>query len=192
MELTAEQRTNLKRTGIAIAVLVLVSVGSFTAGRFSAPLEVKTVEVERWKTLDIKTEDITRGMTFATEVKRTVYKNVVTTVSATPDAGTTTTITDNSIEHVSENTNGSATESERRVEVVEVEREVVREKIVTLRPNWRVGVLVGASLREPLLPIAGPLVAGPHAELRIAQSPFMVGVWVLTAGSAGVSFSGEF
>lgn len=186
MELTTEQRTNLKRTLIAIAVLVLVSVGSFSAGRFSAPLEVKTLEVEKVVYQSLMTEDVTRGMSFTKVEQRTVYKNVVTTVVETPDVGTITTVSDNSIEKFGASETGTATETESRTETIVVEREVIKEKTVTLQPDWSVGVLVGTSfdvLDKPFLPIAGPLIVGLEAERRIVGG-FYLGVW-LTNDSAG-------
>ncbi len=191
MELTAGQRTNLKRTGIAIAVLVLASVGSFTAGRFSAPLEVKTLEIEKIVYKSLTTEDITRGMSFTKSENRTVYRNVVTTVYVSPDAGTTTTIADNSIEHVGALEEGSVTETEARTEIVTAEREVLREKIVTLRPDWRVSGLVGASIQPPFVPIAGPLVFGLSGERRIIGG-VSAGLWINTFGAIGAVVSGEF
>lgn len=181
--LTPEQRTNLKRTGIAIAVLVLVAVGAFSAGRFSAPLEVKTIEVDRWKTLGLTTEDITRNMTFAKEVQKTVWKNVVTTIVVTPDAGTTTTIADNSIERIGSTENVTVIEQEARTSVVTEERERIVEKTMTLQPDWSVGVIVGVSFNQPFLPISGPLIIGVEGERRIIGG-FYLGGW-LTNNSAG-------
>lgn len=68
----------------------------------------------------------------------------------------------------------------------EVKRETVK------RPDWRVGVQVGASLRDPALPIAGPLVIGVSVDARIAKTPFSVGLWGNTVGAAGVAVGGEF
>lgn len=191
MELTTEQRTTIKRAGIASVVIALVSVGSFTAGRFSAPLKVETREVERFSVLDLKTEDITRGMSFTKVDQRVIYKNIVTTVAESHDAGTVTTITDTSIERYGGALDGFVTEQEARVEVVHADREVLVEKTVTLQPDWRIGVLAGASLREPLIPIASSLVLGVSIERRIAGG-FGCGAWLLTAGAAGAICSIAF
>lgn len=59
------------------------------------------------------------------------------------------------------------------------------------RPQWHVGILAGGSLTSPLLPIAGPLVLGVHAERRIA-GPVWAGIWALSGGSAGASVTLEF
>lgn len=58
-------------------------------------------------------------------------------------------------------------------------------------PNWRIGVLVGATWKEPALPVAGPLVLGVHAERRIV-GPISAGAWGTTQGAVGVSVTGEF
>ncbi len=64
--------------------------------------------------------------------------------------------------------------------------------VTTLRPNWRVGVLVGASFQAPLLPISGPLVIGAEAQYRIAGG-LWAGLWTLPQhGAIGVSVSFEF
>lgn len=177
----------LKRWLLFVLVLLLCVAAAFSAGRFTAPERVETREVDRWRTLDLTTTDLTRGFTFAREVKVTRWRDVVTTIT---DAGIT--IADKTIEHETSSESGTVTEELRRVEIVEVERERVVEKTVTVRPSWRVSILAGASLRDPLVPIAGPLVLGATVEGRIAQSPLSVGGWINTVGAAGVSFSGEF
>ena len=58
-------------------------------------------------------------------------------------------------------------------------------------PDWRVGVLVGATWKEPALVISGPLVLGVQVERRML-GPFSLGVWGTTQGAAGASISGEF
>ncbi len=196
--MTPEQQTTAKRVGIGLAIGVALLVAAFSAGRFSAPLQVKTVEVERWQTLDLTTTDLTRGFTFAQTVERTVFRDVVTVVTkavpatpTTPEVPEKTTITDKTIEHEGTATAQTATEVEHKVETVTVEREKIVEKTVTLRPDWRVGVLAGASLRGPLLPIAGPLVIGVSAERRILGG-VSAGIWVNTVGAAGASVSVEF
>ena len=52
-------------------------------------------------------------------------------------------------------------------------------------------MLVGASLREPLVPIAGPLVLGASVERRIVGG-LSAGAWLNTVGAAGASVSLEF
>lgn len=198
--LTEEQQGNLKKVGIAVGVLVLVAVGSFSAGRFSAPLKTEVHEVEKvvekivFK--DMTVEDITKNFTFAKTVEKTVYKNITTTIiAATPTTPATTVITDNSIEHEGAVEKTTKEEKDTKVQIVEhqtvVEKVVEKTVTVTLRPDWRVGLLVGASLREPLLPIAGPLVFGLSGERRIIGG-LSVGAWGGTWGAFGGSASFEF
>lgn len=188
--LTPEQTTWAKRGGAALAVLLLL-VLAFSAGRFSAPLQVQEREVEKLVYRDLSTEDITRGYTFTRVEQRTVYRNVVTTITVTPDAGTVTTTADNTVEHYGGQLDGAVTEQEARVELVQAEREVLVEKIATLRPDWRVGAQVGASLQPPALVIAGPLVLGASVERRILGG-VSAGLWANTAGAGGASVSVEF
>lgn len=81
----------------------------------------------------------------------------------------------------SASTSGSAKHVEQRRDVA----------VTAYRPQWRVSVLAGGTLRDPLLPIAGPLVPGLGAERRIA-GPVWLGAWALSAGAAGLSLSVEF
>lgn len=172
------------RRGVVIS-LVSLAVG-LAAGRFSAPERVETRDVDRWHTLDLKTEDITRGMTFARTVEVTRWRNVVTTIT---DAGTT--ITDKTIEHEGSTENTATTEQLHRVEVVEVERERVVEKTVTVRPQFRASLLAGASLREPWLVLSGPLVLGLQFDVRLFGG-LSLGLWINTFGAAGGAVSLEF
>lgn len=184
--MTEEQTTKVKRAlSYVLVALVALAVG-LAAGRFAAPAVVETKEVERLVYRDLSVTDITRGFTFARTVERTVWRNVTTTVT---DAGTTT--VDLTTEHEGAAESGTVTEQLHRVEIVEVERAVIREKTVTLQPDWRVGAQVGASWNAPLVPIAGPLVLGLSAERRIVGG-LSAGVWVNTVGAAGGSLSLAF
>lgn len=176
--MTTEQRTQLQRAGIALAGVLLLVVG-FSAGRFSAPAQVS--ERVEYKTLAV--DDITRGYTFAKKVEVTRWRSVVTSIT---DAGTTT-ITENSGEHEGALANGGGHEQVKRSESTEGKTE----KITTLRPDWRVGLQVGASLRPPALPITGPLVIGVSVERRIL-SGVSAGLWANTVGAGGASVSVEF
>lgn len=182
-----EQRTHLQRAGIALAGVVLLVVG-FSAGRFSGPSEVR--EVERVVYRDLLTEDITRGYTFAKTVQKTVWRNVVT---ATTDAGTTT--TDLSIEHHGATTAATGTETGKRTEDHQGERET--EKTTKTLPDWRLGALVGGRFS------GGPagLVVGGIAERRIIGG-ISLGLWgmaevettkpAIAGASAGGVLSVEF
>lgn len=172
---------------MALAAVLLLAVG-FAAGRYSAPLQVEVREVEREKLVfrELATEDIVKGMSFAKSVEKTVWRNVETR----PD-GTTV---DRSVVHEGARTDSTSSETARRTEerAGESSREKSSVTITTLRPSWSVGVLVGATWKEPALPVAGPLVLGATAEIRLAQTPFLLGVWGTTQGALGASLRGEF
>ncbi len=194
--MTPEQRVvfwSSWRKGVVLGLVALVICAlAFSAGRFSAPEVVQTRDVDHWKTLDLRTEDITRGFTFARQVEVTRWRDVKTKITTTPDAGTVTEITDNTIEHEGAIESGSVTEQLRRVEIVEVERIVEKEVTVTLRPTWRVSGFIGASVVQPLFPIAGPLVVGGSAEHRITGG-VSAGGWIIPQlGAGGFVASGEF
>lgn len=152
-----------------------LGVACFAAGRGTAPLQVS----ERVEYRSLAVEDITRGYTFATQ--RVVYRNIVTTIT---DAGTT--ITDKSIEREAART--ESTENVSRTESTEKKSE----HVTTLRPAWSIGLQVGASLVKPALPLTGPLVIGASVDFRIAQSPFLIGVWANTVGTGGAELRTEF
>jgi len=181
--MTPAQRTHLQRAGIALAAVLLLVVG-FSAGRFSAPLQVETREVERVVFKDLLVEDITKGFTFARTIEKTVWRNVETR----PD-GTTV---DRSIERHGGTTAATVTETTKRTEEHAGQREVEKVTITTLRPSWSIGLLVGATWKEPALPIAGPLVLGATVDLRLGQTPFSVGAWGTTQGAFGAIGRAEF
>lgn len=169
--------TTRQRIAIALGA-VLALVGAFSVGRFTAPREVET-RVE-WR--DLSTQELTKGMNFTRVVTRVVRRDVVTTIT---DAGTT--ITDRSIEREGDDTAARETETAKRTD----SSEGVQVRTVTVQPAWRVALQAGASLREPAIPLTGPLVLGVQVEHRIAGG-VSAGVWANTVGAAGVSLSAEF
>lgn len=160
------------------AVLVAVALVAFSAGRFTAPERVET----RVEFRELSVEELTRGMNFTRTVTRTIYRDVTTTIT---DAGTT--ITDRTVEREGDDTHRAETLAGSRS--TEAAGETVR--TVTVRPDWRVGVLAGASLRDPALPLSGPLVLGVEVDRRIVGG-VSAGVWANTVGAAGVAVSVEF
>lgn len=151
---------------LALAVGILLAlVGAFSAGRFTAPERVQTVD--RWNTLDLTTQDLTRGYTFARTVERTVWRNVTTT---TTDAGTVT--VDRTVEHEGSATASTSTERDQSTRSSTQASEQTRQ--VTLRPDWRAGALVGGRFS------AGPagVVAGGIVERRILGG-VSAGLWGL-------------
>ncbi len=90
--------------------------------------------------------------------------------------------------------------SERETERAELVRDVERKtdtraetaKVTISRPDWRIGVHLGATWKEPALKLGDtPLVVGGSIERRII-GPFSLGAWGSTMGAAGLSVSGEF
>lgn len=170
--MTARQR-------IAIALGAVLALGlAFSAGRFTAPREVET-RVD-WR--DLSTAELTRGMNFTRTVTRTVYRDVVTVVT---DAGTT--ITDRTIEREGDDTAARETLAAKRTD----SSTGTSSRTVTAQPAWRVALQAGASMREPAIPLTGPLVLGVQVEHRIAGG-VSAGVWANTVGAAGVVLSAEF
>lgn len=170
----------MKRYLITLLVALLCCVGSFFAGRFTGPAQVET-RIE-WR--DLLVEDLTRGLATKKQEQRTTRRNVVTTI--TPDAGTV--IVDTSVEVIGSTETRDETSSEKRT----VDHGVERVEVVTNRPDWRVSLQVGASLRPPALPITGPLVLGAAVEARVAKTPVWIGAWGNTVGAAGGQVSLEF
>lgn len=182
--MTPEQRTHLQRAGIAVAAVLLLVVG-FSAGRFSAPLQVQEREVEKLVYRDLTVEDLTRGMTFTRQVEVTRWRNVTTT---TTDAGTV--VVDRTIEREGAQESSSSTEARRTTEERAGTQERERERTTTLQPDWRIGVQVGAALK-PAMVITGPLVIGASVERRILGG-VSAGLWANTVGAGGASISVEF
>lgn len=161
-----------------ITALVVLLGLSFSAGRFTAPVKTDVREVEKvvWK--DRVVEKVVTKR--AKAVDRVVYVDRVVLPSGEVREKTSTRTLTDARELVD---SGKTSESAGKAES--------SSSSTTVRPDWRVGALAGASLREPLVPIAGPLVIGAHVERRII-GPFTVGVWGLTSGAFGVSATGEF
>lgn len=174
----ALQNPNVRRALVAVGV-ALALAGAFSAGRFSAPEKVRTLEVERVVWRDKVVEKVVTQK--AKAIDRVVYVDrVVTPDGAVREQRTTRTLTDAREITDSGKTTESSGESSRRAE-----------SVTTLRPDWRVGVLAGASLQAPAVPLAGPLVIGVEVERRILGG-VSAGVWANTSGAAGALVSVEF
>lgn len=167
----------LKERVAFVVAIVAFSVGAFFAGRASAPEPETKVEFK-----SLLVEDLTRGLDTKKARSRIVQRNVVTT---TTDAGTVT--VDKTTEHETDSELTTLTETSNKS--VDTSNKI---SIASTQANWRVGVQAGASLREPSLVIAGPLVIGASVEARIAKTPMSVGLWANTVGAGGVSLSVEF
>lgn len=173
----------MNRYLIAGVVVLVALVGAFSAGRFSAPLRVETREVEKVVFKDrIVEKVVTVEVKGKTETK-VVYRDRVITKDGT--------ITEHEVEKTATKEDTTRTGNSDTTTTHDGSSEHLSEKVVTLRPNWRVGALVGASIRDPLLPIAGPLVIGLEIDYRIVGG-LSVGIWANTFGAAGVALAFEF
>lgn len=171
------------RIAVAVGVSIALLAGAFSIGRFTAPVVTETRDVERVVYKDRVVEKVVTVQAAAKVVTRVVYRDKVTT----PDGTITERETETTGEH--ENTD-TTTETDT---VADRASETVTEhtKTVTLRPQWRVSLLTGASLRDPFIPLAGPLVLGAEVDYRIAGG-LSAGLWVNTVGAAGLSLALEF
>lgn len=182
----------IKRYLLILGAVLLAAGLGFSAGAFFGPERVETREVEKLVYRDLAVEDLTRGLAFVKTEVREVRRDVVTVITVTPDAGTTTTVTDRSVERTGE-AEALRVEEQRIVyRDRDVERRVEVERSVTVRPDWAVGGLVGATWKEPALRLGDtPLVLGVTAERRIVGGVWL-GLWGTTQGAGGVSVKGEF
>lgn len=163
---------------IAAAVAAVLITLAFFGGRYSAPEVVQTRDVER---VVYKDRVVEKVVTVEKKAEtKIVYRDRVITK-------------DRIVEHEVERSD-TGTDTTIKGETLSTrEGETVHEttKTVTLRSDWRVSLLAGASLRPPLLTIAGPLVLGFEIDRRVIGG-ISVGVWLNTYGAAGASLSVEF
>lgn len=168
----------------AIALGALISIaGAFSAGRFSAPLEVQTKEVEKLVYQDRVVEKVVTVEVKARAETKIVYRDRIVTKEGT--------VTEHIVERTDTKEDTKANSTAESTSTVAVETSVIKERTEILRPQWRVGVLAGASLSKPFVPVAGPLVLGLQVDLRIVGG-LSLGVWVNTVGAAGGAVSLEF
>ncbi len=174
---------NLPRGGLIAAGVVLALVGAFVGGRFSAPEQIRYEEHETLTTH----EATVYTKVLRVEVVKHETKVVVRDRIVSPDG----TVREHEEERSSTDERAVTDAHEAETKTVEVfrDRDVVR--TVTLRPDWRVGVLAGGSLQKPWLPIAGPLVLGIQVDRRIIGG-LSAGVWANTGGAAGLAVAFEF
>jgi hypothetical protein len=173
--MTPEQREKLKRAAWIGLWLIVANLGGVIVGRFLAPAQVETREVERLVYRDLTVEDLTRGMTFAREVHVTRWRNVTTTITVTPDAGTTTTITDRTVEREGTAESSSSTETRRTTEDHAGQRDTERVSKPALT-SGSLGALVGATWTE-LAPAPSVVTFGVLGDLRLGRTPCFVGGW---------------
>lgn len=188
-----EQPVTVSRRNAAIgagAVLVLL-VAAFFAGRFAGPEKVVEKAVEKVVTKVEYQDRVVEKIVTVKEAAKTEQRVVYVDRVITKEGEVRERIVEKTVEveRKTENTEGNKTEATTAREDKAAEK--VTEKSVTARPDWRVGLLLGAQWPKPLLPIYGPLVLGAYGERRIIGG-FSLGLWVNTGGAAGVSASMEF
>jgi hypothetical protein len=185
-----------------IVVCVLACVGSFWAGRRTAPVEtkyvekqvivekevIKTVEVE--KKVDEKKKDEAVAKNVHKERTEVTHPDGTKEVKETVDVNATKVVKEVQIQYV---------DRIQTVEkVVEVEKKVEIEKVVkNPLPDWGVQARVGVDISAILNPTrGGPVVIGLEVDRRII-GPFKAGVWAQTNTTfnqwqAGLSVGAEF
>lgn len=169
---------------IAAAVVLAALAAAFSAGRFSAPMRVETRETERLVYRDRVVEKIVT----VTVAAKTVYVDRVIDRVTTAAGTVTERITEKTATKADATVTANASKDTARAS--DSARESV--SVTTNRPGWRVGILAGAALQQPLLPIAGPLTLGVHAERRIIGGVW-IGAWTLPqSGAVGASVALEF
>jgi hypothetical protein len=101
------------------------------------------------------------------------------------------TVTEHEVEKTDTKTDSTKTDDGVKVSDRAETSESTHTQTVTLRPNWRVTLDVGASWPKPLVPIAGPLVLGARVDYRV-YGGLTAGLWINTFGAAGLGVSFEF
>lgn len=167
-----------RRAYVGCAWLVTLAA-AFSAGRFSAPLEVQTVDKVVWK----EREQTNTAET--TKKAKAKLKKVVTDTVKRPDG----TVVVKRVETVDERS--GVERMAEGVTVRDVAGDSVKQTTTTLRPNWRVTLQVGASWQPPALTFAGPIVVGAQVDRRI-YGGLTAGVWFNTFGAGGLGASMEF
>jgi hypothetical protein len=143
-------------------------------------VEIQTHEVVTYRERIVEKRVEVKGET----VER--IRVVTRTIWATPDTGTVTQ------EREVEGSRDVLVQANKDVTVEDIQgtREAVRLETPVL-PHWHVALLAGGSLREPLLPLAGPLALGLRVDYRLG-GPFWAGAWALSSGQAGLALGVTF
>lgn len=172
-----------KRRLLIAAGVALALVGAFSAGRFSAPLKVQTIETVKTVFQDRVVEKIKTVEVQAKAETKIVYRDRVVTKDGT--------VTEHTVEKTDTKSEDVKKGSDDELATHTGSTETLKQTTTTLRPDWRVGILVGGQLGKPFLPIAGPLTVGLQVDRRIIGG-LSVGVWAFSGGSAGLGVSFEF
>lgn len=168
-----------KRRAYVGGAWLLTLAAAFSAGRFSAPLEVQTVDKVVWK------EREQSNTAETTKKAKAKAKKVVTDTVKKPDG----TVVIKRVETVDEKS--GVEKMAEGVVVRDVAGDSLKQTTTTLRPDWRVTLQVGASWQTPALNFAGPVVVGAQVDRRI-YGGLTGGLWFNTFGAAGAGLSMEF
>lgn len=168
---------------IGVAVILLALAGAFVGGRYTAPVKVETRDVEHVVYKDKIIEKVVTVTVQAKAETKIVYRDRVVTKDGT--------VHEREVERTATHEDTNTKTDDHRAETSTGAATVERVTITTLRPDWRVAVLAGAQIREPLLPLTGPLVLGFEVDRRLIGG-LSVGVWANTGGAVGGSVSLEF
>lgn len=175
--------------------LVVVAVGAlaFVGGRWMAPVRVEERErVEYRDRIEYRDREVVRRVEGPVRIRTVTRELPAPPGSPCPDRPLVETVREEVREPVT-----TERQAERQAEAQAAEVRTV-ERIVTVRPDWRAGVLVGADLGA--LSLAQPLqvlAAGAHVERRIL-GPLSLGAFALVpvarplAPAVGLSLSGEW
>lgn len=173
------------RRGLVVGVVValLCLAGAFSAGRFSSPAVVATaisVQVARVETVKV----VERIVTVKEAAKTTIlWRDRVIAKDGT--------VTEHVVEKTASDSKVSVSDNTDRTATLSEQSNSVSTKTVTNLPRWRISLGVGASLTNPLVPIAGPLVIVTSGEYRVIGG-LSLGIWLNTGGSAGILASFAF
>lgn len=162
------------RWPLALTGVVLVMIGSFLMGRYTGP--TKTVEKTKTEYID---REVVRMETKYVEVEaktKTVARDVrrERRVEEQPDGTKVTTVVIVDKTKVNEASTQAVTQASSAATEKTSTTTTSTEKIVeSARPDWRLGLQLGAGLVLPAQPI---MAAGLSLDRRIA-GPFWVGIW---------------
>lgn len=166
-----------------VAGVLAALAGAFVAGRYTAPVQVQTRDIERVVYRDRVVEKIVATKAEAKTETKVVFRDRVITKEGE--------IREHEVERTASRDELAVKVADSKTEERQVEKVIEHTSTVTLRPDWRVAVLAGASLKPPALPLAGPLVVGLEVDRRLVGG-LSAGVWASSSGAAGAAVSFEF
>jgi hypothetical protein len=190
---------------LTIILVAIVGVATFSAGRYSAPTKVQTVEkqvvVTQEKVQIVQVEKASEDKTKDQNSQKHVHRERTETTS--PD-GTKVVkvVTDVNVDKTIKETDVKVVTVTNTVEKqVEIEKKVeVTKTIERARPDWFLSAKLGTNFStlkvSATAPYINPLLIGVDGNRRII-GPLFLGLWALTSTdfksiSGGLSASMEF